>query len=83
LITREILNMLCTNSQVYLQLKNKMCIKSLAKYAMMITECANYNEIYQVSELEVKELALCVAVLEDVEAGFTIEKIKEKYFKNN
>ncbi len=83
MITREILNMLCTNSQVYLQLKNKMCIKSLAKYAMMITECANYNEIYQVSELEVKELALCVAVLEDVEAGFTIEKIKEKYFKNN
>ena len=83
MITREILNMLCTNSQVYLQLKNKMCIKSLVKYAMMITECANYNEIYQVSELEVKELALCVAVLEDVEAGFAIEKIREKYFKNN
>lgn len=60
-----------------------MCIKSLVKYAMMIVECAKYNEIYQVSELEVKELALCVAVLEDVEGGFTIEKIREKYFKNN
>ena len=60
-----------------------MCVKSLVKYAMMIVECSQYNEIYTVSELEVKELALCVAVLEDVEAGFTIEKIKEKYFKNN
>lgn len=60
-----------------------MCIKSLVKYAMIIVECSQYNEIYTVSELEVKELALCVAVLEDVEAGFTIEKIKEKYFKNN
>ena len=60
-----------------------MCIKSLVKYAMMIVECAQYNEIYQVSELEVKEIALCVAVLEDIEIGFTIEKIREKYFKNN
>ena len=60
-----------------------MCIKSLVKYAMIIVECSQYNEIYTVSELEVKELALCVAVLEDVEAGFAIEKIREEYFKNN
>ena len=49
-------------------------------YCMQIVWKDIYEKVFEVSDLEILELSLCISIVEDLNAKSSLKEIKEKYF---